>query len=320
MPKVLVVAETKNGELKKPTLELLSLAKSMNLQAESVLIGKDVSSQADLLAGYGSGKVYVADDAGLEIYNTSKYTTLVADAVGQSGATQVWLTSSETGRDLTPRVAARMGVGALSDVTELEIDGDNITATRPCMATKLVQQCRFTKDGLRVISIRAGAYEAEEASPQTVDTVSLSIPEGDARVEVRDIQVEESNEIELNEASIVVSVGRGTGGTEGCDFVKPLAGEMGAAFGASRAVCDAGWMPHKHQVGQTGTVVSPDFYFAFGISGAIQHLAGMSGSKVIVAINKDAEAPIFKVADYGIVGDLFKAVPVFQEEVAKIKN
>ena len=320
MPKVLVVAETKNGELKKPTLELLSLAKSMNLQAESVLIGKEVSSQADLLAGYGSGKVYVADDAGLEIYNTSKYTSLVADAVGQSGATQVWLTSSETGRDLTPRVAARMGVGALSDVTELEIDGDNITATRPCMATKLVQQCRFTKDGLRVISIRAGAYEAEEASPQTVDTVSLSIPEGDARVEVRDIQVEESNEIELNEASIVVSVGRGTGGTEGCDFVKPLAGEMGAAFGASRAVCDAGWMPHKHQVGQTGTVVSPDFYFAFGISGAIQHLAGMSGSKVIVAINKDAEAPIFKVADYGIVGDLFKAVPVFQEEVTKIKN
>ena len=320
MPKVLVVAETKNGELKKPTLELLSLAKSMNLQAESVLIGKEVSSQADLLAGFGSGKVYVADDAGLEIYNTSKYTTLVADAVGQSGATQVWLTSSETGRDLTPRVAARMGVGALSDVTELEIDGDNITATRPCMATKLVQQCRFTKDGLRVISIRAGAYEAGEASPETADTVSLSIPEGDSRVEVRDIQVEESNEIELNEASIVVSVGRGTGGTEGCDFVKPLAGEMGAAFGASRAVCDAGWMPHKHQVGQTGTVVSPDFYFAFGISGAIQHLAGMSGSKVIVAINKDAEAPIFKVADYGIVGDLFKAVPVFQEEVAKIKN
>ena len=292
----------------------------MNLQAESVLIGKEVSSQADLLAGYGSGKVYVADDAGLEIYNTSKYTTLVADAVGQSGATQVWLTSSETGRDLTPRVAARMGVGALSDVTELEIDGDNITATRPCMATKLVQQCRFTKDGIRVISIRAGTYEAEEVSPQNADTVSLSIPEGDARVEVRDIQVEESNEIELNEASIVVSVGRGTGGTEGCDFVKPLAGEMGAAFGASRAVCDAGWMPHKHQVGQTGTVVSPDFYFAFGISGAIQHLAGMSGSKVIVAINKDAEAPIFKVADYGIVGDLFKAVPVFQEEVAKIKN
>ncbi|MDP6329673.1 MAG: electron transfer flavoprotein subunit alpha/FixB family protein [SAR324 cluster bacterium] len=320
MPKVLVVAESKNGEIKKPTLELLSLAKSQNLQAETVLIGKDVSSQADLLAGYGAEKVYLADDAGLSIYNTSQFTALVEDAAKQSGATQIWLTSSETGRDLTPRVAARFGVGALSDVTELEINGDDITVVRPCMATKLVQQCRFRNDGLKVISIRAGTYEATEASAGSADTVSLSIPEGDPRVEVRNIQVEETNEIELNEASIVVSVGRGTGGTEGCEFVKPLAGEMGAAFGASRAVCDAGWMPHKHQVGQTGTVVSPDFYFAFGISGAIQHLAGMSGSKVIVAINKDAEAPIFKVADYGIIGDLFKAVPVFQEEVGKLKN
>ena len=211
-----------------------------------------------------------------------------------------------------------MGVGALSDVSDLEIDGDNITATRPCMATKLVQQCRFTKDGLRVISIRAGAYEAEEASPQTADTVSLSIPEGDARVEVRDIQVEESNEIELNEASIVVSVGRGTGGTEGCDFVKPLAGEMGAAFGASRAVCDAGWMPHKHQVGQTGTVVSPDFYFAFGISGAIQHLAGMRTSKIIVAINKDPDAPIFKHADYGIVSTWEDALPALESSLSEL--
>ena len=320
MPKILVVAETKNGEIKKPTLELLNLAKSQNIQVDSVLIGNSVSSQADLLAGYGAEKVFLADDTSLSIYNTSQYTTLVEDAVNQSGATQVWLTSSETGRDLTPRIAARFGVGALSDVTGIEINGDDITATRPCMATKLVQECKFKNDGLKIISIRAGAYETEEASAGNADIVVLKIPEGDSRVEVRDIQVEESNEIELNEASIIVSVGRGTGGTDGCEFVKPLAGTMGAAFGASRAVCDAGWMPHKHQVGQTGTVVSPDFYFAFGISGAIQHLAGMSGSKVIVAINKDAEAPIFRVADYGIVGDLFKAVPVFQEEVAKLKN
>ena len=126
--------------------------------------------------------------------------------------------------------------------------------------------------------------------------------------------------MELNEASIIVSAGRGVGGTEGCEFVRPLATELGAAFGASRAVCDAGWLPHKHQVGQTGTMVNPDFYFALGISGAIQHLAGMSGSKVIVAVNKDPEAPIFKVADYGIVGDLFKAVPVLREEVDKRKE
>jgi len=223
------------------------------------------------------------------------------------------------GRDLTPRVAARQSVGALSDVTQLEISGDEITAYRPCMSTKVIQKCKFSKDGLRVISIRSGFFTADETSPATAKTVSLSIPEGHTKLKVKEVQVEVSDEVELNEASIVVSAGRGVGGTEGCDFVKPLAKDIGAAFGASRAVCDAGWLPHKHQVGQTGTMVTPDFYFALGISGAIQHLAGMSGSKVIIAVNKDPDAPIFKVADYGIVGDLFKAVPVLREEVQKLK-
>ena len=242
------------------------------------------------------------------------------DALQQSQATQVWLTSSEMGRDLTPRVAARQGVGALSDVTQLEINVDEITAFRPCMATKAVQKCEFSKDGLRVISIRSGIFSAEETAPAPANTVTLSIPEGHSQLKVREVQVEESDEVELNEASIIVSAGRGVGGVEGCEFVRPLANELGAAFGASRAVCDAGWLPHKHQVGQTGTMVNPDFYFALGISGAIQHLAGMSGSKVIVAVNKDPDAPIFKVADYGIVGDLFKAVPVLREEVGKLKG
>ena len=255
----------------------------------------------------------------MEIYNTEQYTALVSDAILQSGATQVWLSSSEMGRDLTPRVAARQSVGALSDVTHLEISGDEITAYRPCMSTKVIQKCKFSKDGLRVISIRSGIFTADETSPATAKTVSLSIPEGHSKLKVKEVQVEVSDEVELNEASIVVSAGRGVGGTEGCDLVKPLATDLGAAFGASRAVCDAGWLPHKHQVGQTGTMVTPDFYFALGISGAIQHLAGMSGSKVIIAVNKDPDAPIFKVADYGIVGDLFKAVPVLREEVQKLK-
>ncbi len=319
MSKILIVAEVKNGEIKKNTLELLSFAKSQGLENEAVLIGSGVSGQADILAGQGASTVYLGDDPSLEIYNTEQYTALVSDAILQSGATQVWLSSSEMGRDLTPRVAARQSVGALSDVTQLEISGDEITAYRPCMSTKVIQKCKFSKDGLRVISIRSGFFTADETSPATAKTVSLSIPEGHSKLKVKQVQVEVSDEVELNEARIVVSAGRGVGGTEGCDFVKPLATDIGAAFGASRAVCDAGWLPHKHQVGQTGTMVTPDFYFALGISGAIQHLAGMSGSKVIIAVNKDPDAPIFKVADYGIVGDLFKAVPVLREEVQKLK-
>jgi len=310
MSKILIVAEVKNGEIKKNTLELLSFAKSQGLENEAVLIGSGVSGQADILAGQGASTVYLGDDPSLEIYNTEQYTALVSDAILQSGATQVWLSSSELGRDLTPRVAARQSVGALSDVTQLEVSGDEITAYRPCMSTKVIQKCKFSKDGLRVISIRSGFFTADETSPATAKTVSLSIPEGHSKLKVKEVQVEVSDEVELNEAS----AGRGVGGTEGCDFVKPLATDLGAAFGASRAVCDAGWLPHKHQVGQTGTMVTPDFYFALGISGAIQHLAGMSGSKVIIAINKDPDAPIFKVADYGIVGDLFKAVPVLRED------
>ncbi|MBC8259391.1 MAG: electron transfer flavoprotein subunit alpha/FixB family protein [SAR324 cluster bacterium] len=320
MSKILIVAEVKNGEIKKNTLELLSFAKAQGLEADTVLNGSGISGQADVLAGQGASTVYLADDASLEIYNTEQYTALVADALQQSGATQIWLSSSELGRDLAPRVAARLGVGALSDVTELEVNGDEITASRPCLSTKVVQKCKFSKDGLRVISIRSGFFPAEDNTPAAANTVSLSIAATHPQLKVKEVQVEVSDEVELNEASIVVSAGRGVGGTEGCDFVKPLATELGAAFGASRAVCDAGWMPHKHQVGQTGTMVTPDFYFALGISGAIQHLAGMSGSKVIVAVNKDPDAPIFKVADYGIVGDLFKAVPAFRDEIGKVKN
>jgi len=319
MSKILIVAEVKNGEIKKNTLELLSFAKSQGLENETVLIGSGLSGQADILAGQGASTVYLGDDQSLEIYNTEQYTALVSDAILQSGATQVWLSSSEMGRDLTPRVAARQNVGALSDVTQLEVSGDEITAYRPCMSTKVIQKCKFSKDGLRVISIRSGFFTVDETSPATAKTVSLPIPEGHSKLKVKEVQVEVSDEVELNEASIVVSAGRGVGGTEGCDFVKPLATDLGAAFGASRAVCDAGWLPHKHQVGQTGTMVTPDFYFALGISGAIQHLAGMSGSKVIIAVNKDPDAPIFKVADYGIVGDLFKAVPILREEVQKLK-
>ncbi|MBF0280633.1 MAG: electron transfer flavoprotein subunit alpha/FixB family protein [SAR324 cluster bacterium] len=320
MAKILVVAEVKGTEIKKPTLELLSHAKSLNIDTEAVLIGDGVSEQAGILAGYGARKVYLADDSSLGLYNTASSTALVLDAVKQSEASQVWLSASELGRDLTPRVAARLGVGALTDLTKLEVDGDEITAYRPSMSTKVIQKCGFAKEGIRVLCIRAGAFDAADAEPATADVVNLSLPEQDIRALVKEIVTESTGEVDLQEAEIVVSVGRGVKGPEGVDFVRPLAQVLGAAYGSSRAVCDAGWAPHTAQVGQTGKVVAPDVYFAIGISGAIQHLAGMSGSKLIIAINKDPDAPIFKVADYGIVGDLFKVVPILIEEFKKIKE
>ncbi|MEC9012680.1 MAG: hypothetical protein VYA87_09595, partial [SAR324 cluster bacterium] len=178
MTKILIVAEVKNGEIKKNTLELLSFAKSHGLETDVVLSGSGVKGQADVLAGQGASTVYLADDSSLEIYNTEQYTSLVTDALQQSEANQVWLSSSELGRDLCPRLAARNGVGALSDVTELEVNGDQTTAQRPCMSTKVIQKCQFSKDGLRVISIRSGFFAAEETSPAPANTVLLSIPAG----------------------------------------------------------------------------------------------------------------------------------------------
>ena len=211
MSNILIVAEVKNGEIKKNTLELLSLANSQGLESDAVLLGADVSGLVDTLAGQGAATVYLGDDTSLEIFNTEQYTALVTDALKQSGATQVWLTSSELGRDLTPRIAARQGAGALSDVTKLELNGDEITAYRPCMATKAIQKCKFSKDGLRVISIRSGIFAADESPPASANTVSLTIPSGHSQLKVREVQVEESNEVELNEASIIVSAGRGVG-------------------------------------------------------------------------------------------------------------
>ena len=315
MTKILVVAEVKNGEIKKNTLELLSFANSKGLKFDSILCGSGVSSLSDVLAGQGASTIFLADDSSLEIFNTEQYTALITDAIIKSEATQVWLSSSEMGRDLTPRIAARNSVGALSDVSHFEINGEEITAFRPCMATKVIQKCQFSKSGLRILSIRSGFFTAEDKSPEKANLVSLTIPDGHPNINVKEIQVEVTDEVELNDANIIVSAGRGVGGTDGCDFVKPMASDLGAAFGASRAVCDAGWLPHKHQVGQTGTMVNPDFYFAIGISGAIQHLAGMSGSKVIVAVNKDPDAPIFKVADYGLVADLFEALPDLESKI-----
>jgi len=320
MEKILVISETKDNKIKNPTLELLSYAKSIGIDTNAVLIGDKVNCQADLLAGYGAKTVYVADDPSLGLYSTSVYTKIIQDVVSQSGTSQIWFTASELGGDLAPRIAARLDVGAITDITKLTVEGQKITAHHPAMASKVIQECSFTEDGVRVLSIRPGFFDISAQMAATPKIVELSIPEKDLRAMVREIVADSSEGVDLTEAKIIVSVGRGAKDTSGVELVRPLADLLKAGYGATRGACDAGWMPHDTQVGQTGKKVAPTLYIALGISGAIQHLAGMTGSKLILAVNKDPEAPIFNVADYGIVGDLFKVVPVLMEEFTKMKS
>jgi electron transfer flavoprotein alpha subunit len=320
MPKVLIVAETKGGAVRKPTLEVLSKARAAGLPTAAVLIGGGVKGRADALAGQGAATVYVADDASLADFSLDRYAAAIQDAAQRAGATQIWLSVSEMTKALAPALAGRMDGAYVSDALALEIAGDELTVTRPAMATKVLQKVKFAKPGLRIVSIRSGAFDVTPAQPKAATVVDLPLPPADTRVVLKQVLQEETGEVDLGEAAMVVSVGRGVKGPEGVELVRPLAKLLGAGFGSSRAVVDSGWMPYAAQVGQTGRVVTPDVYVAIGISGAIQHLAGMSGSKLIVAVNKDPDAPIFSVADYGIVGDLFKVVPVMIAEIKKHKG
>jgi len=320
MEKILVVAELKDDQVKKPTLEILSHAKGLGLDTSAVLIGAGIEDQTKVLAGHGAKTVYLADAPSLMFHSTCAYTEIIHQAVCRSNATQLWFSASESGADLMPRIAARLGVGAISDITKLTIKGHDITAHHPAMSGKVIQECAFVKNGIRVLSIRGGSFQISEAGIATPEIVKLSVPEKDLRANVRDIVTESTQGIDMTEANIVVSAGRGVKGEEGIELVRPLVELLGAGYGATRGACDSGWMPHAAQVGQTGKKVTPQIYIALGISGAIQHLAGMIGSKLIVAVNTDPEAPIFNVADYGIVGDLFKVVPVLVEEFTKMKQ
>jgi electron transfer flavoprotein alpha subunit len=320
MSKVLVVAEVKGGAVRKPTLELLSQLRKDGHGAEAVLIGSGVKQHADLLAGHGAAKVYVADDAALANFALDRYVAAMAEAAGQAKPDMVWFSASEMGKALGPATAARLGGAFVSDCATVSIGADAVEVSRPAMATKVRQKVRIRKPGVKVITVRSGAFDAAPADAKPADVVALGTPPGDGRMVVKEVVQEDTGRVDLGDAATVVSVGRGVRGPEGVAFVQPLADVLGAAYGASRAVVDSGWLPFELQVGQTGRVVSPDVYFSIGISGAIQHLAGMSGSKLIVAVNKDPDAPIFSVADYGIVGDLFKVVPVLIEEIKKHKS
>lgn len=314
---VLVIAEQRDGILKKVAFEMLGigaeLAAALGGSVEAALLGAGLDGLPDTLARHGATKVYVADDGSLATYSSEGYTNTLAAFIGKIEPAIILIGATAQGRDLAARLAARLGVGLASDCIALEIDGGRLVATRPIFAGKALARVKLN-GAPQMATLRPNVLAAPEPQAATATVEPVAATTGDVRARVVDMIAAGEGEIDVAEADVIVSGGRGVGGPEGFAPVRSLAKTLGAAVGASRAAVDAGWIEHAHQVGQTGKTVTPNLYIACGISGAIQHLAGMKTAKVIVAVNKDPEAPIFKVANYGIVGDLFEVVPLLEKE------
>ena len=319
MAKVLVVADIKQGVLKSSTTELLSKAKAIGAETAVVAIGSEIQPLVGDLVNAGSDTQYIVDDPGLALFSADPVAACVADAAGRFGADQVWFGFSEGGKAVAPRVAARLDAACATEIIDVTVEDGRIQVIRPAITNKVLQRVKVNADKL-VAVVRAGAFEATEGIAGTENVVALAAPAPDLKAVIKELVSDASGEIDLADADIVVSVGRGAKDQAGIDLVKDLAMDLNAGFGSSRAMVDGGFMPHSKQVGQTGKIVAPTLYVAVGISGAIQHLAGMNGSKVILAVNKDPEAPIFSKCDFGIVGDLFEVVPAITAEVEKLKG
>jgi electron transfer flavoprotein alpha subunit len=320
---VLIVAEHKDNDLKKVTFEILGegarIAEKLGGVVEAALLGSAVDSTADTLAHYGAARVYLADDPSLEQYSGEGYTTVLARLIEKVEPVAVLLGATTQGKDLAPRVAARLGLGLASDCTAFEVTADGrLIITRPVYGGRAIATVR-EKTTPQMATVRPNVMmPLEPDTSRTAPVEKLVVETGDIRAKVIDlIQETGQQQVGLAEADIIVSGGRGLKGPENFCLLEELADVLGAAVGASRAAVDADWIDHSHQVGQTGRTVTPNLYIACGISGAVQHLAGMKTARYIVAINKDPDAPIFRVADYGIVGDLFEVVPILTEEFKK---
>ncbi len=317
---VLVVAEKRNGSLRNVSFEALAAAQKIAAggKVTAVLFGQGNNGDAGQLAQYGADQVYLVTNEELNAYSTDAFSQAFTEVFQNVNPDAILLGHTAVGRDLAPRVAARLGLGLVSDCTDVEVNADEVIFVRPIYAGKAFQKKKIT-DGIIFATIRSNNIaKGEPDAGRTADTIEYKATIKDIRTVIKDVVRKTAGTIDLTEAKIIVSGGRGVKSAEGFNPINELAKALGAAVGASRAACDAGYCDYSMQVGQTGKVVTPDLYIACGISGAVQHLAGMSNSKIIVAINKDPEAPIFKVADYGIVGDLFEVVPMLTEEFKKV--
>jgi len=323
MAEVLVLVDHTDGEVKKVTAELLTFARRLGEPA-AVFVGSGFDTAKESLAQYGATKTYVADGADLSSYLVAPAAEVLAQLVVDNSPAAVLLASSAEGKEIAGRLAVKTGSGVITDATDVTAEGGTIIAEQPVFGGSTVVRSTVTT-GTPIITVRPNSVAAEAAEGSSGDMVrvdlQVQLSEAAKGARITDRVVEEKGERpELSEAAIVVSGGRGVGSGENFSVIEALADSLGAAVGASRAATDAGWYPHQHQVGQTGKTVSPQLYIAAGISGAIQHRAGMQTSKTIVAINKDAEAPIFALVDFGVVGDLHQVVPALTEKVKARKG
>jgi electron transfer flavoprotein alpha subunit len=326
MAAILAFAESRSGELRKVALEAVTAARhaadSSGGEVHAMLIGAPgIEGRAEILGRHGADRVIAVQHPELDRYSPEVFAATVSERLGSGSYRAAIFAASAQGRDLAPRVAAKLGVSLASDVTDFEISGDAVLAHHPGYTGKVIVTLRLTsKPGL--VSLRPGSVTpSEKPRSARIESAGATGDPAAARVKVIEMSQRGATKLDLGEASIIVSGGRGLRAAENFKLVEDLAAAIGnAAVGATRAVTDDGWRPPTDQIGQTGRLVSPDLYIAVGISGAIQHLAGMRTAKTIVAINKDKDAPIFKVADYGIVGDLFEILPRLTAEVKKVRG
>lgn len=318
---VLIVAEVDESGLRPTSLELVSaglaVAESLGGDVTALLLGSGIGDAAGTLAASGVDKVMAADDDNLASFVSNAWTTVVAQAIGDVGPGVVLMPGTTSGRDYAPRVAARLRLGLAADCVDLKVEDGNLVAIRPLLGGRVLTAVRFEGDGPSLATVRPGSFERAGGTREPVEVSAIPVTLGPDDLKVRVVETlhEDSGGKRLDSAERIVAGGRGLKEPDRFAMVEELAGALNAAVGASRAVVDAGWRPHHEQVGQTGQTVAPRLYVAVGISGAVQHLVGMQGADYIVAINRDADAPIFNIASFGIVGDLFEVVPAVIEEI-----
>lgn len=324
-----VYAEQRQGKLAPVVIELLGegrkLANVKGIKLNAILVGNEVEHLVDELYSYGAETVYLCKDSKLENYTTDGYSKVICDAIGKYKPEIFLIGATHIGRDMAPRIASRLNTGLTADCTKLEIDEEDgkIKQTRPAFGGNIMATIICPDNRPQMSTVRPGVMDKavkDSSKKGELVMVELDLKDSDIRTKVKEIVESGKDLVSLTDAQVIVSGGIGLGTQEGFKLIEKLAEKLNGVVGASRAAVDAGWIDHSHQVGQTGTTVKPKLYIACGISGAIQHLAGMTESDTIVAINKNPDAPIFKVADYGLVGDLYDIIPQIIEELDSIEK